>query len=640
MQRKLGRTRVPAGHDVLVTGAGAGARLALPGRPGPAPPLPDGEPVRKRRPGRQARSGRGRPGSPAVGASVMMTRVLTMRRLRITLGGSAVAVGLRAGSWPARIWRLRIVSRIRKPPSVSDDHGHRARGAAAGLAGDQSSLPSCSRSCSCSPSPPCPPRRWCGSESAHAPGPARPAAATTGRGGAAATTGGGGARRRGSRAWRLLGGLRLAVDAHRVPDHLGAHLDGRRLLRRWSHRRDWRSTQSRPGPRARPALRPRQVSSSSLVWFTLGSLIRWSLLRQSCSRTPKRRTSPGEGQGKTGAGQRADHDASSSRAWVVRTRSAAASPGARAGGRRAARRPACPRSRRRRRSPAPRERRRSRLRPLPARARRTGCAARTGPTRSWTAGMRRGSSPSIALAASAPVRAAASQCSLRTCVAQALVEGHRRVPGRVDVRQRRSGRPARRAPRPAAARSLAANPSPGSRRCRSRPRRMAGADRPRARSPRPSSGRGIRETVVESSTRAPSSRCRSANQRPRPSPSSAPSGAAAASTIVTSTPSARAVAATSCPMKPAPTTARRAPGAQRPAQGARRPRRCAGGERCRSPAPPAAAAGTIRLRSGARRNEAPPRPPSASRRLAGSSATARRPRSSSTCCSRYQLDGR
>ncbi|HEU4461580.1 MAG TPA: hypothetical protein VFR75_03190 [Solirubrobacterales bacterium] len=60
--------------------------------------------------------------------------------------------------------------------------------------------------------------------------------------------------------------------------------------------------------------------------------------------------------------------------------------------------------------------------------------------------------------------------------------------------------------------------------------------------------------------RTPSSSCSSANQRPSRAPTIGPSGAGSASTTVTSTPSFRAVAATSWPMKPAPTITSRDPG--------------------------------------------------------------------------------
>ena len=69
-------------------------------------------------------------------------------------------------------------------------------------------------------------------------------------------------------------------------------------------------------------------------------------------------------------------------------------------------------------------------------------------------------------------------------------------------------------------------------------------------------------------TSTPSLRCRSANQVPTTGPSTAASGASAASTIVVCTPALAAAAATSWPMKPAPTMTRRPPSRERGAQGA------------------------------------------------------------------------
>ena len=80
---------------------------------------------------------------------------------------------------------------------------------------------------------------------------------------------------------------------------------------------------------------------------------------------------------------------------------------------------------------------------------------------------------------------------------------------------------------------------------------------------RPARTPAMRAPVI-TSTR--SARCRSANQRPTSSPSTRHRGAGSVSTIVTSTPSRRAVAATSSPMKPAPTIARRDPARRRSRQ--------------------------------------------------------------------------
>ena len=103
-------------------------------------------------------------------------------------------------------------------------------------------------------------------------------------------------------------------------------------------------------------------------------------------------------------------------------------------------------------------------------------------------------------------------------------------------------------------------------------------------------------TLVPRMTSTPSLRCRSANQVPTAGPSNAASGASAASTIVVCTPAFAAAAATSWPMKPAPTMTRRPPSASaarsarassrvrsvwtlaKPSSSARRARAAAGGD--------------------------------------------------------------
>ena len=155
-----------------------------------------------------------------------------------------------------------------------------------------------------------------------------------------------------------------------------------------------------------------------------------------------------------------------------------------------------------------------------------------------------------------PGRPAASQC----CAAGASPAA--KTPG-IAVRRRRRSRPLGRG------RCRRATPWPARRRRPRRPRRRRRSARRRARAPRPARRRARRSHGAPASTSTPSSRCSRANHAPSCSPRIAASGVASASISVTSAPSRARVAATSWPMKPAPTTASRVPGAQRLAQPAR-----------------------------------------------------------------------
>ena len=162
------------------------------------------------------------PARPSAGASVMITRLTIMRRLRIR-SAARPRPGPEDRVLAGAHLKLRIASRIRKPPSAVSDHRHRAR---AGPAFDRSVIASlvlalvlvlCRR----------------------AAGAAGAGADRGGRRGGATGCGGCG-RDQPAAAERPVGGLpraaaapalRLPVDAHGVPDHLRAHLDRWRLLR-------------------------------------------------------------------------------------------------------------------------------------------------------------------------------------------------------------------------------------------------------------------------------------------------------------------------------------------------------------------------------------------------------------------------
>ena len=154
--------------------------------------------------------------------------------------------------------------------------------------------------------------------------------------------------------------------------------------------------------------------------------------------------------------------------------------------------------------------------------------------------------------------------------AEAGVEGERGVAGGEDVR----AAPVRprgvgRDPASLEAAAVAATRSPAT--CRRRPRRR----RTRSRCPsastssstRPLAAGALEQRAGQHAHALARGAGRRTSGRAR-SPRIGASGASSASTIVTSTPSPRAVAATSWPMKPAPTIASRAPGPSSAAQAA------------------------------------------------------------------------
>ena len=216
-----------------------------------------------------------------------------------------------------------------------------------------------------------------------------------------------------------------------------------------------------------------------------------------------------------------------------------------------------------------------------ARGRRTGSAARTGPTRSWTAGgarlepehrprrlRARAGGPLPVLAAHVRRRDARRTASLRP-------RPHRRAAAPSGRRSRPGRRPAG-SPEPRSHSVAGTTPMPTT-------TASQGSRRPSASSTSSTeSPPWNTETVVDTAPARPPrggvrrtsrrGRCRAPRPRARP----------AASTIVTSAPSDRAVAATSWPMNPAPTTTRCARRAQCRRAAARRPRRRAADERSRT----------------------------------------------------------
>ena len=224
----------------------------------------------------------------------MMMRVTTMRRLRITLGcpgrgrgpqgwghgrRASEGSGSRAGSGSRR--------GPGRPTAIAPGEPRRALPGSV-IASLVLAL------VSCSPLPPCPPAPLVRVRIGACAGAGATGAATTGRGAVAATTGGGGAAGGGgSRSWRLLGGLRLPVDANGAFDHLRTHLDRRR---RGSSRITVIGVQRKAGQATERDQRygcGKLQSQIVVVWFTLDSLIRWSLLRQSCSADSQARDKSG-----------------------------------------------------------------------------------------------------------------------------------------------------------------------------------------------------------------------------------------------------------------------------------------------------------------------------------------------------------
>ena len=172
-------------------------------------------------------------------------------------------------------------------------------------------------------------------------------------------------------------------------------------------------------------------------------------------------------------------------------------------------------------------------------------------------------SPSIARAAAAPWRAAASQCSVRTVDAEARVEGPAGVAGGEHAGHGVRPAPSTSTPRPSrplprSQRVAGCVPMPTTTRVAVDAASVLELDRARPRRRRA----GARCAPRAAPRRPPRGAAR-ANHPPSSSPSTAASGAAAASTIVTSAPARVAVAATSWPMNPAPTTTRRRPGRSR-----------------------------------------------------------------------------
>ena len=275
------------------------------------------------------------------------------------------------------------------------------------------------------------------------------------------------------------------------------------------------------------------------------------------------------------------------------------------------------------------------------RGRRTGSAARTGRSRSSAAaacpGTRRASPWR-------PRRPARRRRPSARC-GRGRRSGGRRGPRRRRRRRRRAarcaprcrcGRPSRRG-RCRAARPVAgAVPTPTTTASQAI-RLAAGEDQLLD----PAVARGRPRASRRSAPARPRSRCSSANQRADLARrGSARAASSSASIIVTSTPSRRAVAATSWPMKPAPTIASRAPGPQLRAQPAGVGERAQGVDVLEAleegqPAGRAAGRDQQLLVARARR-----RSRAATVRAAGSSASARAPSSSSTCFSSYHQAGR
>ena len=148
----------------------------------------------------------------------------------------------------------------------------------------------------------------------------------------------------------------------------------------------------------------------------------------------------------------------------------------------------------------------------------------------------------------------------------------REVADRHDRRRRRTARRRSRRRCRARARSRRATPSRVARRSRRPRRRPRGASRPRGRPP-PCRRRDRGSTAsiaTPARTSTPARRCSSVTQRPTSSPTTGPSGTSSASSIVTTSPRAAAVEATSAPMNPAPTTTTRPSLAERVELGAQR----------------------------------------------------------------------